>query len=401
VERTLREAMAGQESALRLELALAVPYSRFGEESVRAVRTAEPDLIVLDLESDPVLALRLAQFLATSKPTLRYLAVGPTLPTEQLIEAMRAGASEYLVKPITAGAARDALLRMAPRLGLQAAEGQRVPGKVHTFFAAKGGAGSTTLATNFAIALHRLTEKSVLLLDLDAELGEVALLLGVEPRFTFVDMIQNFHRMDAGLLASYLERHTSGVHLLSAPFSPEHPAVVTPEQIRGVLRFLREHYDYVIVDASKSFSGPTLVAFEESDLLFLIATQDLPSLRNIQRGMAVVKRRLQRGEERIRLVVNRFAATSVITLKDVERTLDLQVYWTLSNDFEYVSESVNTGVPVALNQSSRYARDIQAMVTDVVGLGGISRPPRPSLSQALISRARQLFPPRKELAPDA
>jgi pilus assembly protein CpaE len=142
------------------------------------------------------------------------------------------------------------------------------------------------------------------------------------------------------------------------------------------------------------------VAFEEADLLFLIATLDLPTLRNTQRGLPVVKRRLQQGVERIRVVINRFAPDSVITLKDLERTLDLRVYWTLSNDFECVSQSVNTGVPVVLNPSSRYARDIQAMASDVVGLGGVSRPPRVSLSQALISRARQLFPPRKELVSD-
>jgi pilus assembly protein CpaE len=76
-----------------------------------------------------------------------------------------------------------------------------------SFFSAKGGSGSTTVATNLAIHLHQLTGKKVLLVDLDLELGEIALFLGVQPRFNLVDLVRNFHRMDEELLASYIEQH--------------------------------------------------------------------------------------------------------------------------------------------------------------------------------------------------
>ena len=194
------------------------------------------------------------------------------------------------------------------------------------------------MATNFAVVLHRLTGKRTLLVDLDLELGEIALLLGVQPRFNFVDMVQNFHRMDADLLASYIERHGSGVHLLSAPYHPEKAEVVTGDEIRRILQFLRQHYDYVVVDTSKSFSPATLAAFEQADLVFLVTNVDLASLRNIQRGLPLLKRMLGRGERQVRLVVNRYHADE----RDLAQgrraqTLGLKVFWTLSNDYEAVS----------------------------------------------------------------
>ncbi len=219
--------------------------------------------------------------------------------------------------------------------------------------------------------MHRLTAKKTLLVDLDLELGEVALLLGVQPRFNFVDMVQNFHRMDAGLLASYIDQHSSGVHLLSAPYHPERAEQVSGDEIRRILHFLRQHYDYIVVDTSKSFSPATMAAFDQSDQVFLVTTVDLPSLRNIQRGLPMLKRVLRRGEEQVRLVVNRYHDDNPISLEDVRKAVGLKVYWTISNDYEAVMDSINTGKPIVLNGKSAYAQDLRALGSDLAGLGPV------------------------------
>ena len=224
------------------------------------------------------------------------------------------------------------------------------------------------MATNFAVVLHRLTGKKTLLVDLDLELGEIALLLGVQPRFNFVDMVQNFHRMDADLLASYIERHDSGVHLLSAPYQPETAEVVTGEQIRKILQFLRKHYDYIVVDTAKSFSPATTASFEQADIAFVVTNVDLASLRNIQRGLPLLKRMMGRSGDHIRLIVNRYNAAGDITLKDVEHTIGLRVFQTLSNDYEGVSRSINSGRPIVLNGDSKYASDIKMLGREVAGV---------------------------------
>ena len=208
----------------------------------------------------------------------------------------------------------------------------------------------------------------MLIVDLDLELGEIALLLGVQPRFNFVDMVQNFHRMDAELLASYIERHESGVHLLSAPYQPEKAEVVTGDEIRRILTFLRKHYDYVVVDTAKSFAPATLAAFEQADLAFLVTNVDLASLRNIQRGLPLLRRMMAAAREHIRLIVNRYNVANDISLEDVEHTIGLKVFRTLTNDYEGVSTSINTGKPIVLNGNSKFAADILALGRDVTGL---------------------------------
>ena len=215
----LREALSESGRGFRIALELSVRFADFGEEQVQALRNAAPDLLIVDLEDDPEVGVKLIQFLAESHPTHRVLAVGPNLSPGLLLAAMRAGVSDYLQKPVEPDALQESLQRVSALLG-RAGESSRKPGQVFSIFGAKGGAGSTTLAMNLAIMLHRLTGKKTLLVDLDLRWARWRSCWAFQPRFNFVDMVQNFHRMDAGLLASFIERHSSGVHLLSAPYPP-------------------------------------------------------------------------------------------------------------------------------------------------------------------------------------
>jgi pilus assembly protein CpaE len=334
-----------------------------------------PQLIFIDLEEDPEVGIKLVQFLADQQPNRYFVAAGPVLAPELLLEAMRAGVTEYLPKPVTREALLPALERLERKLGMAAGTAARAPGRVMTFVSAKGGSGATTVATNLAVHLQQLTGKKTLLVDLDLELGEVALFLGVQPRFNLVDLVRNFHRMDAELLASYIERHKSGVHLLSAPYQPEKVENVTGEQIRAILHFLARHYDYVVVDTPRTFTPATLAAFEQADQIFLISNVDLPSLRNIKRCLPLLDR-LTGGHmsDRVRLVINRHnSSANEISLSEVERTLGLNIFWKLSNDYEAVIRSINTGEPLMLDgKVSTFARDLKALGAELTGLGAVT-----------------------------
>ncbi len=368
----VRAGLRSIEGAPALGLELLAPFDEIGKEQIEKLREFAPDLVFLDLGTDPVVGIRFAQFLTELDPGLRVIAAGATLTQDLLLEAMRAGISEYLPRPVEEADLADALVRIRRKLrrgGTAGADGQ--PGKLYAFFAAKGGVGTTTAATNLAVQIHRLTGKRTLLIDLDLELGETALLLGVRPRFNFIDMVKNFHRMDADLLASYIERHESGVHLLSSPVRPERIEEVTAEEVRTVLRFLKQHYDYIIVDTSKTFSPHSAAAFEEADTVLLLTTPDLPSLRNAKRSIPILERVTGgKGANRVRLIVNRAHARTVITLNDIKRTLELDIFWTLTNDYAAISASVNAGKPVVLNgQGSPYVKDIKALGAELAGLG--------------------------------
>jgi pilus assembly protein CpaE len=365
----LKRALASSRQPIAVAVEIAVPFTAIGDQELKQLRDAKPAIVFVDLEKDPGLGVRLTQFLSDQHPDLRFVAAGPAPSPELLMSAMQAGVSEYLTKPLTQENLTAALERMERKLGAAAGIVQE-PGRLLVFFSAKGGSGSTTVASNLAIHLQQLTQKRTLLADLDLELGEIALFLGVQPRFNFVDLVHNFHRLDAELLASYIERHESGVHLLSAPFHPEKVEAVGGDQIRQILKFLKQNYDFIVVDTPRSFSPAAMAAFEQADAIYIVTAVDLPSLRNIKRSLPLLER-ITGGQlrERVRLVVNRYHPDNVISLDEVHRTLGLDVHWKLSNDYETVINSINAGEPLMLgSRNSAFRTDLRALGAEVAGL---------------------------------
>ena len=366
----LRESGNGNRDGARVEIAfeIVVPFIELSHGHLEELRYVDPEIVFIDLEGDPALGCKLAQYLAEQNPNRRLIGAGSGNSPEFLMQAMQAGIGEYLPKPVTPEALEAAISRTTRRLaGAPAGSAKRQPGKLYAFFSAKGGSGSTTVATNLAIQIHRLTGQKTVVVDLDLELGEIALFMGIEPRFNFVDLARNFHRMDAGLLASFIECHDTGVHVLSAPYQPEKAETITGDQIRQILQFLKQHYEHVIVDTSNSFTPRTLATFDQADEIYLVTNVDLPSLRNIQRTQHIMERM---GGKQLRLIVNRLQPDNDIALEDVEQALGMEVYWTLPNDYEAVIDSINTGRPVILMERCDYAREMEALGARITGLPG-------------------------------
>lgn len=388
----VKRVLDSAEHRIGLSVEITAPFTEISDTQIEELRRVSLDLVVLDLEQDPATGIKLAEFLAELHPRCQVLAAGAALPPDLLLKGMRAGISEYLLKPVTPEALHAGVQRVMRRLGWTSAAEPRQAGRLFTLFSPKGGCGSTTIATNLACVLHRLTCKRTLLVDLDLEFGETALQLGVEPRFSVLDVLRNFHRMDAGLLGSFVERHESGVHLLSAPYHLDRGAVVAEDQIHITLRLLKENYDYIVVDTSGSFVPSTLAAFAEADKIFAVTNLDLPSLRNLQRCLPFLEQTVGKGaKDRIQILVNRYTGDDVIALNDVQRTLGVPVYRTLSNDYAAVSRAINSGKPVVLNGKSKYARDLQALGTELVGVNRAAQAARNGrgLLDALWRRLRQ------------
>lgn len=397
----VEQAVRHPDSGTTLEIEFGVPFAAFGNAELKALKGASPEVVIVDLGDDPTLGIKLAHFLAgASSPSYRIIASGPTLEAELLLELMRGGITEFLPKPVTPEEVREAVRRIKSSTVSTGLGQATTLGEIYAFFGSKGGSGATTLATNLAIVLHRLTKKKTLLVDLDMELGEASLLLGIQPRFNFVDLIQNFHRVDAGLLASYIERHESGVHLLSAPFHPDRAQVVSADQIRRILQYLKQHYEYIVIDVSKSFTPVTMAAFEQADQIFLTTTVDLPSLRNVQRALPMLQRVTRGDKERIRLLLNRFEKGGEVTTKEVERSVGIPVYATLSNDYEAVMRSLNTGKPVVLNGNSPYSQDLTKLGTRITGVqkqrtpSGAFQRLTSGLARVVPGRRRESKPPK-------
>jgi pilus assembly protein CpaE len=178
------------------------------------------------------------------------------------------------------------------------------------------------------------------------------------------------------------------VDVLSAPFQPEKTELVGPDQVRRILQFLRNHYDYVVVDTTNSLSPATIACLEQAGEVFLITTADLPSLRNVQRMLPMLRRVLPDAQAQLRLLVNRHSPTSEIATADIAKALELSPFATLANDYEAVLQSLTQGKPVVLNSRSKFGRDIEQLAGALAG--GAPARPRVSAIHGVVSSIRDL-----------
>jgi pilus assembly protein CpaE len=381
---------ARRQHTLGVNLELTTRFDALSKRQLDELKILQPRVIFLDLCDNPRAGCTFAQTLLEDHPAAHIVAVSDDASPDVLMMAMRAGVSEFLTRPVTAQALSEAIDVLRRKLGVRGMTQRE--GHVIAFFSAKGGAGSTTVATNFAIQLHRATGARTLLVDLDLELGEVALFLGVEPRFSLVDLTQNLHRLDEGLLGTFVQHHESGIDLLAAPWRPREAERVSPDQVRSVLGFLRNRYDYVVADTSNALSPRTVAAFEAADDVFLVTQVDVPSLRNIQRCREMLEE-LRGGGRTIRLVINRFNPRGELKLKDVTESLGMEVYWVLSNDYDSVTYSINTGKPLVMNVPCAPSTEIEGLIAKFTGMAAPRRRRRSFFSRA----ASRLSPNRRPL----
>jgi len=365
----LQETLDETGHEVTLTHSVTAPYTEIDDTHLDRLREAKPEITFLDLADEPHVGLKFAQFVVDSGLTGALIAIGATDSPDLILQAMQAGVTEYIGKPIDPEALAAALERVMRKSGRTAERRASAPGTLMLIFSAKGGTGSTTVAANLATELHKLSRKRTLLVDLDLELGESALVMGIEPKFSVVDLVRNFHRVDSRLLASYIERHETGVEILSAPYQPADYEAVSADRVRQVLQFLKRHFDYIVVDAPKTFTPATMGAFEEADRVYLVTTADIPSLRNLTRCVQLIRSfGRAKPDSWIRLLVNRFDPNQVVTTAEIEKTLGIEIFWTLRNDYKAVMNSINTGRPVVSDPRSAFAKDIRALASNLTDI---------------------------------
>jgi pilus assembly protein CpaE len=344
-----------------------VPASEFPKSSLEELFAADPEVVFLDLGDDPSDGIQTLRTIAEAAPEIVVIPAGPPIGAEALLEVMRSGASEYLPKPVSEEDVTAALSRAARKLGGVQPRERREEAHTLGVLSAKGGVGVTTVATNLAVGLRRMSTSRTLLLDLNPELGTAAPMLGMQPRYSFLDLIRNFHRLDEELLDSYLEHHDSGVFFLSSPDRREETEGLTEKHIRVLLHFLRGHFDYIVIDLGRGISALSSAALEQCDECLLVATPELPTLRNVKRILPSVRVGPQGSMGPVRLILNEYRQEGEITTSQVEEVLGVDVAFTLQKDDEALQHSINAGRPVVLNGKSRYSKDIQDLTVQISG----------------------------------
>ena len=312
-------------------------------EALLQATAIRPDLLVVEVDGDESAApaVTAIEQLARKLPETAILAMGHGLSAELVIRVLRAGALEFLRRPVERVDLVAALVKLARFRG---SAPQRNPGRITSIFAAKGGLGATTLAINLGVSMAERADGKTLLLELDNRHSDIVTFLDLKPRYSIHDVVENLGRMDESLLRGLLTRHASGLWTVPGPTRLER-SQFGPEQVSGVIEVLRVHFDHVLMDLRHDFDPATVAALEASDEILFVTSLDVAALRSGAAALAAF-RHLGLDTKKIKVVVMRDGTGDSVTVKHARNALGLPIYWRTPSDYQTVVASINAGRPV-------------------------------------------------------
>jgi pilus assembly protein CpaE len=309
------------------------------------VDQTNPDIGVVAMDDDPEKALALMAQLTRSAPNCSILVTSSSSDGTLILQAMRAGAKEFLTEPLRIEDLVAALDRIGARHGAEGEANSRST-RVIAVAGATGGVGTTSLAVNIGCAIASDEMNSAALVDMDLCLGDADVFLDTIPDYTLVDVAQNITRLDFSLLKKSLTKHSSGLFLLPRPVKLEDVSLINADDFRRVVGLLKATFSHLILDLSKGYSEVDHVAMEMADDVLLVTQLDLPCLRNAVRLMMSFED-IEGLVDKVKIVVNRIGLDdSQISLKKAQDTIGREIFWQVPNDYRVMADSRNNGVPL-------------------------------------------------------
>ena len=346
-------------------------------------RQLKPDVVLLDLATDLSVATDLVRFITTLTPPVHVIGLHTHNDSSAILQSLRAGAMEFLYAPFDLTNQREAIARLR-RHCTPEAPAETEAGHVIAFASTKPGSGASTIATQTAFALHRLTNKRVLLADFDLTGGTIGFYLKLSHSYSLVDALQHAEHMDLALWNS-LTVNYGGVDILPAPAAP-YAEALDGSRLRVLIDHARRLYDWVILDLAAVFNRTSLMAIAECERCFLVSTSELPSLHLTRKALTLVDQ-LGFPRDRFQVLVNRVDRRDNIGTADIEKLFGCPVHASLPNDYFSLHRVVTLGQP--LGNDGDLGKAIENVAARLCGAftGGkktapSSRDLKPVLSQA-------------------
>ncbi len=315
-------------------------------EEVNRLLEQQYDIVVIDLDSDPEYGLELVENISSSG-TVTVMVYSEKSDPDVLMRCMRAGAREFLILPFDPNIVAEALVRAAARRPVNKVS-KKAAGRLLTFIGAKGGAGATTIACNFAVALAQDPNQKTLLIDLDLPLGDAALNLGIAAEYSTINALQSTSRLDASFLSQLLVKHSSGLSVLAAP-GKFIPYEASDEAIDRLLEVSRQDFDNVVVDwgSRVDFTGTSVL--RESTAIYLVTQAGIPELRNSNR---LISQFFTGPGAKLEIVINRYEPRSLgVADEHITKALTRPAQWKIPNDYPAVRKMQINAAPLVLGDS--------------------------------------------------
>lgn len=313
------------------------------EKGYEIVHKKRPMVVIMEVGDNISLAIERIEQISSRFPQVNVFATSADKSSDTILKVMRAGATEFLLRPVSQTDLTFALQKIG-RLWLIKPAAEEA-GRIITVFSPKGGAGVTTIAINLATNAYEMNGKSTVLVDLDLNAGDVTTFLNMKPAYTITDVTMNISRLDRNFLQGVISKHESGISVLAEPQKIEEGVSISSSEIKKVLSILKSMYKYIIIDA-ETISERTTMAIEMSDMVLLVFFLSLPSIKNMQRHLRYFER-IGLGRDRVKLIANRYLKKGDITIQDAEKALNYPIFFTLPNDYDTAMACLNKGVPIS------------------------------------------------------
>ena len=375
-----------------------VGVARTGKEAIQTSLEVQPDVVLMDINMPDMDGIAATEAIRAKQPAVQVVVLSVQNDQNYMRRAMLAGARDFLTKPPMgdelisairrAGAmaisekAKAAQVQVAPAMGSMAGTNYSygTKGKIVTIYSPKGGVGCTTIAVNLALTLNNEDTRAALV-DANLQFGDVAVFVNEQGKNTIADLAPRAEELDTEIVEEVMVKHAaSGLHILAAPSRPEYAEKVTGEQLSKVLEYLQKLYPYVVVDTSPYLTDNVLSILDISDIIILVTSQDIPSIKNCRLFLDLLQT-MGVDRERIIFVMNRFDKRINITPDRVADNLKQPVATVIPLDEQVVTKAVNRGVPFILEARNQpasrgilsLAENVRARVADLEANGESDR----------------------------
>lgn len=358
--------------------------AKSGKEGIEISQETDPDVILMDINMPDMDGISATEAIRKKLPHVQVIILSVQGDQNYMRRAMLAGARDFLTKPPMADELISAIRRAGEMAQQERAKGVRArggaptsaggpigsglsltQGKVITIYSPKGGTGCTTIAVNLALALHN-EDTRVTLVDGNFQYGDVAVFVNEQGKNTIIDIATRVTELDPDIVEGVMINHAaSGVHILAAPSRPEYAEKVSGEQFSQLIEYLRQMYAYVVIDTTPILTDITLAAIDKSDVIVLVTTQDIPSIKNARLFLDLLQ---TIGIERERVVfsMNKYDKRIAITPERVGDNLKQEVVAVIPLDERVVVPAVNRGIPFILdNKTQPSSRGILSLAESV------------------------------------
>jgi len=364
-----------------------VGAARSGKEGIQLAQELDPDVVLMDINMPDIDGITATENIRRKSPHIQVVILSVQNDQNYMRRAMLAGARDFLTKPPMGDELISAIRRASEMARIERSKNVQgrgstpmtglptsVPtlpgllqGKVVTVYSPKGGVGTTTLAVNLAIALHN-EDTRVVLVDGNLQFGDVAIFINEQGKNTIIEIAPRIEELDSEIIEEIMIKHqASGIHVLAAPPKPEYAEKVSAEQFGRVIHLLKQLYAYVVVDTSSTLTDVTLTTIDNSDVVVVVTTQEIPTIKNVSLSLDLLHT-LGVQKDRVVLAMNRFDKRIAITPERVGKNLKQDVAAVVPLDERIVINAVNRGIPFMVdNKNQLVGRGVYALAEAVRG----------------------------------